>query len=310
MECIFCRRPVTSERIPSSYEIRYDCPSCGKYGMTEELSGDIAMIKDPDRRKISHLLAEHRLKNLNPLILAEGEVGSIPGYIWASYARLLTDYPKEPTEILDRTLMNLSRLISQPYQHINMTQDIKELFFTGDLAGVFYIIRQFADQKYTTLVTGMPSKITIEAEGWKRINELKNKPEGLQHQVFVAMWFDKSMDVVFEQGIKKAIEDASQLKVIRVDLKEHNNKICDEIIAEINKSSFLVADFTGDRGGVYFEAGYAQGRRIPVIWTVHQEWVNKLHFDTRQYNHIVYNDAKELYKKLKARMEATILNEL
>jgi len=38
---------------------------------------------------------------------------------------------------------------------------------------------------------------------------------------------------------------------------------------------FIVADFTGQRGGVYFEAGYALGLRKPVIWTCKRDWFNK-----------------------------------
>jgi hypothetical protein len=50
----------------------------------------------------------------------------------------------------------------------------------------------------------------------------------------------------------------------RVDQKHHHlNKVDDEIIAEIRRSRFLVADFTCEpgkvRGGVYFEAGFAMG---------------------------------------------------
>jgi hypothetical protein len=52
----------------------------------------------------------------------------------------------------------------------------------------------------------------------------------------------------------------------------HNNKIDDEIVAEIRRSKFLLADFTCEkekvRGGVYFEAGFGMRLGIPVIWTV------------------------------------------
>jgi len=94
---------------------------------------------------------------------------------------------------------------------------------------------------------------------------------------------------------------------MRVDLKEHNEKICDVIVAEIRKSSFLVADFTGDRGGVYFEAGFAKGLGIPVIFSCQKgEWEEKLHFDTRQYNHIIWETPEDLKNKLKNRIMATI----
>ncbi|MGB2808734.1 MAG: hypothetical protein WBC22_13400, partial [Sedimentisphaerales bacterium] len=103
-------------------------------------------------------------------------------------------------------------------------------------------------------------------------------------RAFVAMWFDKSMDDYYKNGIKKAIEDAGY-RAVRIDLQDFTEKICDEIIAGIKRCKFLLSDFSGQRGGVYFEAGFAKGLGRPVIFTVKKDDVEKLHFDTRQYNH-------------------------
>ena len=140
------------------------------------------------------------------------------------------------------------------------------------------------------------------------------------------MWFDESMEDIYDKGIEPAIETDCDIRCVKIDNVEHNNKICDAIIAEIRKSSFVVADFTAGccdqcetcdkkvecndqvrpRGGVYFEAGFALGLGIPVIWTVRQDQINKVHFDTRQYNHIPYKDAEDLRKQLANRIRATI----
>jgi nucleoside 2-deoxyribosyltransferase len=84
----------------------------------------------------------------------------------------------------------------------------------------------------------------------------------------------------------------------------------DEIIAEIRRSRFLVADFTCEpekvRGGVYFEAGFARGLDIPIIWTCKDTSKKDLHFDTRQYPHILWEDSADLYKQLKDRIGALI----
>ena len=68
--------------------------------------------------------------------------------------------------------------------------------------------------------------------------------------------------------------------------------MADEIIAEIRRSRFLVADFThgedGARGGVYYEAGFANGLGIKVIHTCREDAVRTLHFDTSHINHIVW----------------------
>ena len=58
----------------------------------------------------------------------------------------------------------------------------------------------------------------------------------------------------------------------------------------------MVADFTygddGERGGVYYEAGFAHGLNIPVFFTCQKGFLEKIHFDTRQYNHIEWRDLK------------------
>ena len=150
----------------------------------------------------------------------------------------------------------------------------------------------------------------VSVEGHTRVDELQseeNAPDSSQS--FIAMWFHESMAEAFEKGIKPAVEDAGY-EPLRIDRKEHINKIDDEIIAEIRRSRFLVADFThgedGARGGVYYEAGFAHGLGIPVIFTCRDDTVETLHFDTNHYSHIVWSDPMDLREKLKNRILAVI----
>jgi len=145
--------------------------------------------------------------------------------------------------------------------------------------------------------------------GWLRFEELQAK-EVKSSQAFVAMWFDLSVKEAYENGIYKAIYD-SGYDPRRVDQQHHHlNKVDDEIIAEIRRSRFLVADFTCEkgkvRGSVYFEAGFASGLNIPIIWTCKATSKDDLQFDTRQYPHIVWKDSTDLYSQLKARIGALI----
>ena len=93
---------------------------------------------------------------------------------------------------------------------------------------------------------------------------------------------------------------------MRVDGIEHNEKIDDLIIAEIKRSGLVVADFTEHRPNVYFEAGFARGLGLPVIWTCHEDHISAAHFDTRQFNHIVWKDPDDLQERLRLRILATI----
>ena len=123
------------------------------------------------------------------------------------------------------------------------------------------------------------------------------------------MWFDDSMNEAWDRGMAPAVRDAGY-DPVRIDQREHVNKINDEIIAELRRARFVVSDFThgdaGARGGVYYEAGFAHGLAIPVIFTCHETSLRDVHFDTRQYNHIVWKSPEELRSRLTSRIAAVI----
>jgi len=148
----------------------------------------------------------------------------------------------------------------------------------------------------------------ITVKGYQRLEELK-KANPNSDQAFVAMWFDDSMSDAWENGFEPAIVDAGY-KPLRIDRKEHINKIDDEIIAEIRRSRFLVADFTSEkekpRGGVYYEAGFAHGLNIPVIYTCREDCLEDVHFDTRQFNHLTWNTPEDLRTDLAKRISAVL----
>lgn len=128
----------------------------------------------------------------------------------------------------------------------------------------------------------------------------KEKPR----QAFVAMSFNPALNSAYSEGIKTALEACGYVP-LRIDRVEHNDQIDDQIIAGIRTSGLLVADFTGHRPGVYFELGFAMGLGIKVIRTCREDEIDQAHFDTRQYNHIVWNTPGELRERLVARINAT-----
>jgi hypothetical protein len=119
----------------------------------------------------------------------------------------------------------------------------------------------------------------------------------------VAMWFDEKVDRLYADAIEPAILGAGY-KSLRMKELEHVNRIDDEIIAQIRRSRFMVADFTGQRGGVYFESGYMLGQGRNVFWMCENSELEKVHFDTRQYNFINYKDLEEAKKRLLYRILA------
>lgn len=198
----------------------------------------------------------------------------------------LSPHAKGYCDILRRVGLDLGDEIHFVLQYLEQTRSI-ELGKTLDPT----------DVKITLPVTGLVIFEEDEAEVASSQN------------AFVAMWFNEEMTAAFEKAIVPAIEQWGYTAV-RIDRQEYNDKIDDRIISEIRRARFVVADFScdseGARGGVYFEAGFAAGLGIPVIFTVREPDLKRVHFDTRQYNHIVWKDAEELRVALENRIGATI----
>lgn len=149
---------------------------------------------------------------------------------------------------------------------------------------------------------------TIAPKGWEAL-ELPTNAES--KQAFIAMSFNKNnpdLELV-DKAICSAIESTGFEPVIMKRF-EHNNRIDDEIIAQIKKSRFVVTDLTEQNQGAYFEAGIALGLDLPIVWTCERSEVTdkKVHFDTRQFRLTIWEKDKfdDFTKALVNRIEATI----
>lgn len=158
-------------------------------------------------------------------------------------------------------------------------------------------------------ISGSVHPGTISLSGRIHVEE-QLRDLGRGRQAFVAMWFDPCMKKAYSRGIKPAIRDVGY-EPVRIDRKEFLGKVDDEIVAELRKSRFVVADFTtskksGARGGVYYEAGFASGLGIDVIYTCRKDRMKAVHFDTNHFNHITWKKPKDLREQLRNRIAATL----
>lgn len=138
-------------------------------------------------------------------------------------------------------------------------------------------------------------RASLTAEGWEQVERGSALilPRG-----FVAMSFADSMLPVWTDGLRQGIEAAGYV-AHRVDSEPHVQRIDQKIVADIRTSKFVVVDVTEQKQGAYFEAGLALGFGKTVIWTVREDDLKNVHFDTRQYAHIVWKDSAQLAETLR-----------
>jgi hypothetical protein len=133
-----------------------------------------------------------------------------------------------------------------------------------------------------------------------------------RNQIFVAMMFNDEMDAIYQNVYKPTIQ-SQNFSALRIDEKQYNGSIIGEITTEITDSIALIADLTGNRGGVYYEAGIAKGLQlcnhpIQLIFTCSKDFFSTggVHFDVKGDNIIIYSTEDELKQKLSARIKSVL----
>lgn len=148
-----------------------------------------------------------------------------------------------------------------------------------------------------------PFRFTLSSKAYDAIYKYQKEHENNKN-VFVAMKFGEETQTLRE----KIKEGLAGYNVRIMDEIEHNHQIVPEMLYEIRNSRFVVAELSNHNNGAYYEAGYALGLGKEVIHICKKsELSNGLHFDVAQVNTIVYDDINEIPKRLKKRIQATVL---
>ncbi|MFA5793701.1 MAG: hypothetical protein WC980_01330 [Candidatus Brocadiia bacterium] len=329
INCLFCNQPLTQDaQILTTWIYLDSCKECGLY-YKDQRADVTTKINADDKVRIASYLQTKKLNNsqIRPVItdfknksgtIEELEDNGInPNKITLiTIEEMIDQFPKRIDEKLNKALQNLGKLSHYLGEPITVGLNYQPILYalnSGEFEAILFALRDDGYIKCTWDGIAGTNLIVITPKGYERIYEL-GKVNPTSHQAFVAMWFPDPvknetehnfLDNVYKEGFAKAIDNAGY-KPQLIKNKEFLGEIHDEIIAEIKRSRFLVADFTGQRGGVYYEAGFAHGLNIPVIYTCHCDYMKDCHFDTNHYNHIVWKDEADLYTQLLNRIRATI----
>lgn len=272
----------------------------GDYRITAQACKYVGALEPTQKAKLTTILINSRRSgDLAPLVtskLIEEGKRADPLPVPERAERLLRYLVKNASSVtqLFRNNIILSDQEALAWSESTTSQDLS--YFVSYLSEMGWL-RRFGGGTFT-----------ITVPGYQHVAEQSAKKDVTQ--CFVAMWFDDSMDQAYEEGIKKAVEGCGYTP-LRIDKKLDVNKIDDEIIAEIRRSRFVVADFTHDkekgvRGAVFYEAGFAYGLGLEVIYSCRKGLEKELNFDTRQYHHILWETPEDLRKQLRDRIRARV----
>jgi hypothetical protein len=281
ISCLFCGKNVTTD-IPEykPTQTLYTCIRCGPIQLTEEAVKDFeaGQYSASDKAAISITLRHDWERRGRPSSRKRKLTIEDLNHILSQFR------PLDPIEKMDYALINLERS-SNKYVGEKLTVNARDdypLYYCQEPAELIAICALLFEKGFTFVSDpkNPQNLLSITAKGYQRLREIQ-KPNKDSRNCFVAMWYTPEMDEVFQKAIKPAIEfiDPKEtnplFRAVKIDNIEHLNDINDEIIAQIRRSRFMVCDLTGYRGGVYFEAGFAYGLGLEVIYTCRKDWIKE-----------------------------------
>ena len=302
----------------------------GKYEISPEVAGLIEKLKDPEKIRLTTWLVDQQLQDVPMPKITKGIIEQIktsrPLSVSERADRLLR-FVAQKTDVIGGSVSflvddiedDVNRQLVKNHEPIPTQNTYLAYAWSGstnwqeldhyfdDMTSRGWLKSKAYGEGWIRY--GNQVSVTITIDGYSRIEGMETQIDSAQ--AFVAMWFSDEMEEVYNKGIKPAIEEAGY-KPMRIDQKPDLDKIDDEIVEEICRSLFMIADMThgndGARGSVYYEAGFAYGLGKPVIYTCRKDMIKKIHFDIRQYAHILWEEEKigEFRKQLYARILARI----
>jgi len=280
----------------SSDPVLIACPVCGQYEMTFQLEVD----RDMRGQRHPYLSAATRKANDSGHRLVLG-----------------TDNWREVEEEqrairVTEKLSQLLRLVAErsgglgSVWKVDVNRDYP--LIAAQHSGELRIYLEYlAEKGFLIPITKQPDGwcCALSVPGWQEIEPIP-AIGGIPGRCFVAMSFDDSLDDAYRLGIKPAILDCQFDPVCLKDIST-NAGITDRILSEIRLAQFVVADFTGQRGGVYFESGFARGLGREVIWSCRKDELHLVHFDIKHFGHVLWDDPPDLRRRLAESIRANII---
>jgi hypothetical protein len=290
--CQICGHPADHSDDEHISTVR--CPRCGRYQV--HATRPPLKIETPDHMvRLSGWVREQNAAGI--------EVSDITPEVSRAVAQRPLPGLKERS---DRVLAFLARDFPRPELYfvpdaIAHSPELQGVAYCRDHRDATLLLHILEDEHF---VRGGASGMSLTIRGILAAEAL-GRSVSQSAQCFVAMSFDESMREAYVNGFYPAI-DLAGYRAFRIDGKDYVGGITDEMIAEIRRSRFMVADYTLQSNNVYFESGFGIGLGLIVIPTCREDQAELLHFDIRHLNALHWKDSEDLVKKLSQRIRAVL----
>ena len=297
-ECAICK--LETEVVQTEHETCFKCPRCGEYRGDREIGWEGPQDSE-HQVKLSGWVQEQNGFGVAPVITPTESrrirAMRLPGlrYRADKALRIIVIQHPQISEVVNiNSIIDDKRLQGASYS--SNRQSLMVL--------VSILIDEGCLRPWEKQILPGTTAVSLTAKGFLAAEALGTTMLNVG-QGFVAMSFSDELRGAWLDGFDPAIR-AAGYSPMRIDAKDYAGGVMDEIIAEIRRSRFVIADCTQQRNGVYFEAGFAIGLGLTVIPTCRADDMKNRHFDIQHLNTLEWKAPEELATTLSKRILAVV----
>ncbi|MCC2104199.1 MAG: hypothetical protein KDJ20_09240 [Hyphomicrobiales bacterium] len=308
------------------------CPICSSQANIRSSEWDERLVVDCCRCgdfAVSHFVMVDSLQGASPKFkaLASYQIRRMQSskrpYLGADFFRLIHDQAlPAPSEAMDNLLTWLAgqadgmpgKRTDIPFSNASI-QCITGVVGVADLEWVALGLTELG------LITGAPRNLQsssgslmlcqLTPRGWEHYEELQRANISSRYAFFARKFSNSDLDLAYENCLRPAVKQTGyELRTVT----QRAGLIDAQIEDEIRRCKFLLADLSDDNAGAYWEAGFAEGLRKPVIYVCRAAEggeEKQTHFDANHRHTIRWDlqNLDETSKQLKAVIRNTLLGD-
>jgi hypothetical protein len=230
--CVLCQQNLREKFVDLGNDVYCGlCDGCGKYEVSFEAVFVIRELNGDSRPWLRSATRQHWDISSKPLRLTQENVLSIPAQHQSTSV----------SQNVDKLMAYLVRQSPRPAARVRITQEQDcPIIDVRDGPELLWYLEYLVAAGF---IKAYGPDYALTFKGWEQaLGTSANAP--VHGSVFVAMWFDPSMNLACNEGIRPALSDAGYLPICLKDvfLTEDINF---RVLMEIRKAQFTVADITG-----------------------------------------------------------------
>ncbi len=302
--CPICSEQINSKEESNHDTYKFDCKRCGKFEITESALTMFEKSQIEDKiLSLSYWIRQNQSSENNYVQIDILKLRPL----------LIPFISPKPKEQSNKLLLWIGDNFPKPNDEIAFDfNNLISVIGAYNANGVDYIIRFLKDEgvfssadisKYDGGAFGG----TLSFKGWDRYYELQRSNKD-SHLAFMAMQYNNdTLQKIYSDVIIKSVRDTG-FEIRKLDDVKRAGLIDDKLRVEIRRSKFIIADLTDENRGAYWEAGFAEGLDMPVIYICEKEKFDKdkPHFDTNHHLTVIWEDTPEGLIKFSDELKATI----